>query len=420
MAWQDRVRQAAYTSPLGGRMVFAYEDVGRDYDKRTTAFEFPGVDGAYVQDNGVGPRKYPLRCYFHGDNHDLDATRFEELLLDVGTGRLEHPFYGTFDVVPFGSIGRRDDLKSAANQSIVEVTFYTTIGAVYPSSRGNARSEIQGSLEAFTIAASDQFAGVVTLDSTVAKANVKSTVRKLLREVSAALEGVSEATAAVRREFADAMDALNYGIDVLVGQPLQLAQQIVNLILAPARAAAGIRSRFDAYSLLLDRILTSAVGIGHAYASQLPRSRERHANDFAVADLFAVSTVAGLIQAALANTFTTKPGAITAIDTVRTEFDVVIAWRDPRFNQLSEVDPGGSHDALGNAVARLTGYLIEASFQLLPERRIVLDRPRTIIDLAAELYGSVDDKLDFLIDTNELSGSEILELPRGRTIVYYA
>jgi hypothetical protein len=400
-------------------MTFAYEDVGRDYEKRTTMFEFPDVDGGYVQDNGFGPRKYPLRCYFWGDDHDLAAVRFEQLLLDRGTGRLEHPFYGTLDVVPFGSISRRDDLKTAANQSVIEVTFYTTIGAIYPSAQNSPTSEIHGSLEAFTLAAADQFEAVSDVRSAVAQANLKSTVRKLLREVSAALDVVSKATAAVRREFADALDAIHFGIDVLVGQPLQLAQQIVNLILVPARAAAGIRSRFDAYALLVERILNSAAGRGLPEISPLPRIRLRAANDFAVADLFALSAVSGLILSGLDNTFTTKPEALNAIDVTRTEFDEVVTWRDTRFTELGEIDPGGSYQALADAIARMAGYLIEASFQLVPERRIVLDRPRTIIDLTAELYGRVDDRLDFLIDTNQLTGSEILELSRGRSIVYY-
>ncbi len=63
--------------------------------------------------------------------------------------------------------------------------------------------------------------------------------------------------------------------------------------------------------------------------------------------------------------------------------------------------------------------MIEISFSLKAERRITLDRARTIIDLSAELYGEIDGSLDALINNNALSGSEIFELPRGRTIVYY-
>ena len=86
----------------------------------------------------------------------------------------------------------------------------------------------------------------------------------------------------------------------------------------------------------------------------------------------------------------------------------------------SALDTGGGYQAMQRAVATAAGMLVAISFDLVPERRIVLDRARTIVDLAAELYGTVDSRLDFLIETNGLTGSEILELPRGSTILYYA
>jgi hypothetical protein len=49
----------------------------------------------------------------------------------------------------------------------------------------------------------------------------------------------------------------------------------------------------------------------------------------------------------------------------------------------------------------------------------VIDRARTIIDVAAELYGSVDDRLDYLISTNGFTGAQILELERGTSVAYY-
>lgn len=83
------------------------------------------------------------------------------------------------------------------------------------------------------------------------------------------------------------------------------------------------------------------------------------------------------------------------------------------------VDTGESYAALQNAGALASGYLVEYSFSLIQERRLVLGRARTIIDLAGQLYGTVDDKLDAMIDTNGLSGDEIIEVPAGREIVYY-
>ena len=40
--------------------------------------------------------------------------------------------------------------------------------------------------------------------------------------------------------------------------------------------------------------------------------------------------------------------------------------------------------------------------------------------LEQDQHERLDERLDFLIETNQLSGSEILELPRGRVIRFYA
>jgi hypothetical protein len=120
------------------------------------------------------------------------------------------------------------------------------------------------------------------------------------------------------------------------------------------------------------------------------------------------------------HTFTAKPQALEAAEALLAQADALTAWQDERYGDLEQIDTGEGYQLLQETVALAVGFLVEISFSLVPERVLVLDRPRSIIDLCAELYGSVDDRLDFLISTNRLSGSDILELPRGRRIVYYA
>jgi len=163
-----------------------------------------------------------------------------------------------------------------------------------------------------------------------------------------------------------------------------------------------------------------------AGGTALPSRNTRIANDFHACDLFAMNAVAGSVQSCLSHTFSTRPQALNAALSVQTQFQNVVARRDPGFAALeqldvtpAQVDTGRSYQQLHRAVSVCLGFLVEISFTLIPERRIVLDRARTIIDLAAELYGHPDDRLDFLISSNNLTGDEILELPRGRSIVYY-
>lgn len=410
MPWNDRISEAAYTSPGGTRMVFDYENVSRSTEKKTTAFDFPDADGTYVQDLGRSGRQYPLRLFFWGADYDLEADAFEDMLLERGAGVLEHPMYGTVDVVPFGSIKRRDDLKTAANQAVLEVTFWETIGLIYPTAQGDPASSVLGAVEAFNASAAEQFEEAVDLETVGDRAAFKGSYQNLLNAAEAGLATVAAVQDNVRQQFETIDASINAGIDTLIADPLSLAFQTTLLIQAPARALAGISDRLAAYGNLASSIVS---GRGASEGSR------RESNRFQARDLYASGAVTGSVLSVVNNRFETKTAAIGAAQTVLEQFDQIAAWRDENYQALDAIDTGGAYQKLQEAVALTAGFLVFISFSLKQERRIVLDRARTIIDLAAELYGDVDGQLDFLIASNSLTGSEILELPKGREIVYY-
>lgn len=413
MAWNDRIREAAYTSPSGERLTFGYENVSKKVDKKTTGFEFPDADGTFVQDLGHTGRKYPLRVFFWGDDYDQEADAFEAALLERGTGKLEHPIYGTVDVVPFGTITRRDDLKTGANQAILEITLWETIGLVYPSSQADPASAVLAAVEEYNEAVSAEFEEVTNLDSGVDTVTFENDYQALLDSASSGLQAVADVQDDVRKQFDAVVDSINQGIDILIAQPLTLAFQTAIMIQSPARALANIEARLTAYGDLANSIISGDSAVVE------PSIDNSSSNKFHTNDLYASTYVTGSVVSVVNNQFTTKTEALQAADAVLTQLADVVEWRDNNFQALGEVDTGAAYQQLQEAVALTAGFLVEISFSLKQERTIVLDRNRTIIDLAAELYGSVDDQLDFLINSNNLSGSEILELPRGREIVYY-
>lgn len=406
MAWQDRLKEATYSSPSGTRVIFDFEDVRKFVEKRTSAFEFPDADGTFVQDLGHTGRRYPIRAFFWGDDYDLMANQFETLLLERGIGRLEHPLYGTLDVIPFGAIKRRDDLKTAANQAVIELTFWETIGLVYPTSQTDPASSVLAAVDAYNMAASDEFAESLSLDTVVKRVTLENEYIALLDQVSISLQPIANAQDNVRQQFDAIVDSVNSGIDVLIDEPLALAFQTALLIQAPARALTSITSRLVAYNDLAQSIIAQGIAANSE-------------NEFRTQDLYASSYVTGSIVSTVNNQFLTKTDAISAAEAVLTQFETVAAWRDDNFESLAVIDTGAAYQKLQEAVAITAGFLVEISFSLKQERRIILDRNRTLIDLAAELYGAIDSELDFLISSNDLSGSEILELPAGREIVYY-
>lgn len=413
MSWVDRIAEAAYTSPSGARITFDYEDLSRTIEKKTAAFDFPDADGTYVQDNGCRGWQYPLRAIFWGDNYDLAATAFEDMLRERGAGKLEHPIYGVVDVVPMGAITRRDDLKTAANQAIVELTFFETIGLIYPTSQDDPASAVAAAVEAYNAAMAEQLDKSLSLKTIGEKIGFKSQYLDSLKKAKTFIGDVAKTQQDVRQQFDGIVSSIELGIDTLVAAPLNLAFQTALLIQAPAQAAALISARLTAYGDLAAAIMTTG-GVA------VPTSHDRKSqNAFYSRDLYASSAVTGAVASVLNNQFDTKTDALAAANTVLDLFNTVSLWRENNYASIGDVDTGEAYQQLQKAVALTAGYLVALSFSLKQERRIVLDRARTCIDLVGELYGSIDDVLDFFINSNGLTGSEILELPRGRSIVYY-
>lgn len=414
MTWQDRIRVAAYTSPSGVRIEFDFENVVKSFDKRTTAFNFPDADGTYIQDLGSSGRRYPMRVIFWGDDHDLQSIAFESLLNEVGIGTLEHPAYGVIKVVPFGTISFRSDLKTQANQTIIDVPFWESIDLIYPSSQSDPATDVLVAVDEYNQSAAESFDNSTDLDIAVEQATFKAETQSLLDNVKVGMQTAADAQDDVKKQFDTVYDSINNSIDILIGQPLALASQTVILIQSPARAASLITDRLNAYKDLANSITQQS--------PLVPGNDSTNANAFHVNDLYASTYVIGSIVSVINNQFVTKTDAIEAAEFIINQMDELTVWRDDNFTSLLEIDTGEAYQQLQEAVALATGFLISISFTLKQERCIFLESPRTIIDLIAELYPDdiiIDDEIDFFIQSNELTGSEIFEIPRGRKVVYY-
>ena len=404
MSWQDRLRQAAYTSPSGTRLTFDYEQTSEAFDKKATAYEFADADGTFVQDLGRTGRRYALRVIVWGDSYDIQANGWMAALAERGQGILEHPVYGRVDVVPVGTVRRRDDLVVRANQAVIEVEFFETIGLVYPTSTGDAVGQINALVEAAGAAQAAQLAESNVLDTATARAGFLSRYNAALDQVTSTLGPITEGVASTQRQFDAIQKSINRGIDVLIRDPLTLAFQTQQLINTPARIAGQVSGRADAYFDLFTRLVGPTV----ERDTQLYNT-DMYASGVATASALALSTTA----------YTRRPDAILAAEGILAQGEALAQWRDDNYAALGQVDQGGSWQATQALIATTVGALVDLSFGLAQERRVVLGSARSIVDLTYELYGTVDSKLDDLINDNELSGDEVIELPQGREVVYY-
>ncbi len=410
MAWQDRIQQAAYTPPGGARLLFQFEDVAREVELRGTAYDFVDTQGSYVQGTGASGRTFPLRIYLSGPDYDQAAETFFEALRGQGTGVLEHPAYGTVNVVPMGRIRQRDDLKSAAGQAVFEVVFWETLADLYPAGAADAGAAVLSAVEQFNTIAAQDFADAIDTDSQIEVVTLQGRVETVVAQIRAVTEPVAAATSEVAEQALDTFDSINRSLGLLASDPATIAAQIIAVTQIPARAAGQFSAKLSAYRSIADGLF----GVTRTASND-----SREANAFRSDDLAASSALTGAILGAVGTEFRTQPDAIDAALAVLTLSDDLNAWREQNFTALGLTDTGASYQQWQEAAALTAGFLIDISFSLAQERTIVLDRPRTFLDLCGQLYGNVDESLDFFINSNNLSGDEYIELPIGRELVYY-
>jgi prophage DNA circulation protein len=428
-SYEGRIRVGAYRAPSGTRIEFQCLAVRRAFTARGTAFEFQGIDEAFVQRFGISSRRYGLACIFSGPTHDLEATAFEAALTEPGLGTLEHPLYGTIpNVTPLGEIERLDDLVENIDQTIVQLELWTSTGTAYPKPGQNFANEIVKALGLFDVELAQSLSKQAKLNTIARKANAIATTKKFLNTVSDGLHNASDTVSGARRQITELQADIFHAMDVLIDKPLQLVRQVVGLIRAPARALSSITERLAMYQRIARDLTASALSTPAdtlAAGTALQSRSVKIANDFVIADTFAQAAVSGSVDAVRQHQFTSRGEAIRAAASVTELFEVVTAWREAQRQALVDVDPinidtGESFQQLQHLVALATGRLVEVSFTLYPERYITLDRSRALLDVLGELYGRVDnDAIDYLINTNNLTGDEILELPRGKRVAYY-
>lgn len=413
MSWSSRIKVGAYIAPSGKRIEFSFEDVSVNFDKKTTGFEFTGANGTYVQDNGSTGNKYPVTAIFYGPDCDLEADDFMEALAETGRGRLEHPFYKTADVVPYGTVTRTDALKTAANQTLVEVTFWETIPLIYPIPQVDPESQVLGGVSDLSSdlgdSVSDSLFGMSSAGIGEFKARATAMVESVREvigkatdirdDVNARISGIKRQIEEITSPVIETEKLFRYSIGNMV-------DNLVDLMSTPSSIESSIKDKVNDYKRMIDTVKRTAD----------PKGSE---SNYVADNMMCESILAGLIVNATTTEFETQGEALETANEVLEIFDDLNAWQDEERDKAGVIDANQTYSTMLSTTSITAGYLVELSFSLKKERRIKLTRSRSLIDLTAELYGSVDDKLDYFISSNSLSGAEIIEIPKGREVVYY-
>jgi prophage DNA circulation protein len=404
MAWEDRIITPAYISPSGTRFEFQHENVSMSVDKKTGEFTFPEIDGSYIMDLGASGRKFPFVIFFSGDDYDIVSDAFFASLEEIGIGTLEHPVYKIRKVVPTGTIIRRDDLVTAANQAAFNVTFSETIeDLTFPVSDLNQENQIKISLDELNFNTSAQYSGSIVPGNESENAVLQQDLLNKKTGIEQLLENITQLNEDIDNAFQTISDSFDNNLINLLTDPEGVADQLITLINTPANVITNATTFIEGYGNSI-RIIFDAVD----------DTPNKFFNSFLnIASLF------GALNFAMTNTeFLYRPDAINAADSIVEINDSIIAWMDEKIVEFEISDTGETYDSMMKLYSETIAYLIRLSFDLPKEIFFTLQEDRNIIELVAELYDDID-KIDFFIETNNLISDEIEILPLGKEVVYY-
>jgi prophage DNA circulation protein len=435
MAWDERIKEAVYTSPSGKEAVFLFEELERTTPLKTGVFTFPDRDGAHVQHQGAGGKSHPFVCIFDGPDCMDNADAFEAMLIERGVAEFQHPAYGTLKVVPTGDIKRKDGLVSELNQSTVQITFTETIvDETSPALDAVTADSIDATYEEFSDAAAEDFAADFSADTVPEQLQAQGVLMNQTDMMGENLSGMAQAEPGKWAQFLTTMKELKNDVrgvfnkaEQSVQKRLTVARQTLNLMKAPSRTIVAVSEKIKGYTSLVKQIEGQfkndpfgIKNIKNAYVSTrlvLTGAVASVASGSALSTAEAASAAAGGIS--------TGTGAMSREDAIEAAFqisallDTVKEFSDSKVEQDVFIDSDGSaYIKLQEIVQASARLIMDAAFSLPMRRTIVTDRDRQVIELCCELYGS-EDYLDRFIRENNLSIDEIELIPMGTEAAYY-
>ena len=434
MAWNDEIQEAAYNSPSGKRQTFIYENVSRETDLKTASFVFPELDGALIQSLGLGGRTFPLKCIFSGASCNKEADSFEKLLSERGHGILEHPVYGKINVVPTGKIKRTDNILDGANESSVEVTFSETLVDKEESTSEVATvDKLDAAMDEYEDAAVADFANNIYTDSiedkmqlqSVMKANADSTFKGVEKMTKNAPKNKKRGTYAnevartmikmIRYPSKIATDALSK----LTGYQLMI-KDIANNVKADPFGTKAVTNQWAATTLAWGSMVAAlSYGVAKTAAEQsINQSASASSSENAASSRdddfdFSDSNSNG--------GFKSRADVLETAAQIAATFAEYSAYIDSQNKKNAFVDTGETYEKLLNVVTYSLRSLEETAFNLPVTRIITLDRDRQLFELLTEFYGKDGfNRQDQFINDNKLTADEIVLIPMGREVRYYA
>lgn len=432
MSWLESVQNQLIITTGDGKPFkpFWKNNCVKEIEYNIAQFDFPKIAGSLINRGTPTARKFSLDIVFQGDDHLEEALAFEVSAGDPRPWNIIHPIYGNILVQP---VGLKFDY-SAFNITQITGTVIETLGSaglkivIVPIDKIIAdKSELDDvAVQSYNalnelMIARERTASDIGFSSQ--QVDTLKGLNKILYDIGVKAVKLTEDAST----YLNAFNAANASIDqflTLPGLAMQTLQSVINF---PGLMVTSINVRMDVLSAQLDS-LGNQVSVISSVADK--KNYETIGaglvSSMSIAAIVSYDSNNEAVTTGLLPDYQTRADVLAIIALIQELYNTYLALLD-----TLQSDNGGTGTSYIPDADSLTGldelikFTIENLYSIAlsskQERAIVLNEDSNLIILAHRFYGLLadDSTIITLMKNNNICLNEILQIKKGRTMIYY-
>lgn len=422
MSWESELREEIrFSSPNFNLFNAKWKNDERSASRKLGIFGPPKFKGEIVQDLGVKSTLYPLNIFFDGFFHNKDADEFfEACTTESGAWEVIHPVKGPL-ILQLVSVREVMAPVDAGNYTEFQtewiepanITRLISPAELAASILNSALSAIGDAQLILTQLRADAYSAIQSTINTINK--VAGFSDNVLAEITATDALVQESYLSARAALDGAL--AEYGIGE--SDPSGFGEATANVVTSPVNASNSFSQRFTAYNNMATEILTLTPST----------TTEDDFNTVSSQEFSIALALIAIAQTTATSVFSTRADVISAMENLTDIFNSSTAALDEIQDAFSGLDidfqyfsETQTYTSLINLYALAMQYLITQFFNLSAEKKFTLKTARSPIEITVTEYGELGDSdvfYNLFLESNKLSGNDILLLNPGREVVIY-
>jgi len=414
-SWLDRVNND-FTITTGDGKTYTpkWMKATKEKEFNIAEFEFPEVEGTLVYRSLSKGRRYNIEIYFQGDDHLDVASNFDISSDDPRAWKISHPYYGLITVQP---LGLSFD-NSKMNVSEITGTLVETITEENP----------QGSLDPIDSINFNKNQLDLTVQTNLGNQIPPLQITPILQnQMLSQVQSAYQNGLPIIRIDTDATEYFNAFTKVnaaITGYTTQASNALIflsDLYNSPINFTTSVKNRITTLTNQFNSVRTNVMTLLLQNSPNLtPKAKTVYENA-------GVTIISAAAVASVTNMdYNNRNDIIAIIEAILALYQQLLADLDAlqsanAGSTTSYVPDANSLIELNSLLNQTVSSLFTVGLSSKQERILYCEWDTNLILLAHRLYGLLpdDSTIQTLMDNNEIGLSELLEIKKGRKIIYY-